>query len=126
MVTLRIELAKERDLSAALRKQVAELKSVLGQDLSKFKRSDLDSLLQFEVNDGNATDRQPSAEIDPSSRLPSLDEQVTILTNQNLNLMEELAECRVRADNLEKQLREHQPSRSESANGGGWTKMFSK
>lgn len=120
MVTLRLELTREREISDALRNQVSDLKSILGQQISSFDVEDLKRVVDHEIDSDNAADPPPSALPQPDKRIPTLNEQVQILTKQNLNLMEELAEWRAKAETFE---RLPQQSQSSKSLGGGW-KLF--
>ncbi|KAI3655970.1 hypothetical protein MP638_002308 [Amoeboaphelidium occidentale] len=89
LVTVRVELQKQKDVSEALRRQVLDFKSILGRDIKTFNADSLNAVLHHEVTEANSLEPLPQPEENPDARIPSVEEQVAILTNQNISLMEE-------------------------------------
>lgn len=107
LVSLKIDLSKERDVSDALRRQVADLKLVLAAELPKLGRDSLEAVLKHEVSAENAREAQPLSQMEHTT--PGLEEQVQILSAQNVRLLEESSHWQSRAETLERSMRETSP-----------------
>jgi septal ring factor EnvC (AmiA/AmiB activator) len=99
MVTLRVEVSKEKEVSDQLRRQVAELKSILKADMNKLNHDEVNVVLNHEVTPDNANLPLPEVKMD-AARMPSLEEQIAILTQQNVKLLEEAQFWRSKAESL--------------------------
>ena len=119
MVTLRVEMAKEKEVSDVLRRQVSDLKDVLKRDLQKLNREDLEDMLEHEVSVDTVERPLPSVELDDKARIPTEQEQIAQLTKQNVQLLEEAHHWRVKAEQMEKDLREVRGLGSGTISGSG-------
>jgi chromosome segregation ATPase len=108
LVTVRVELQKQKDVSEALRRQVLDFKSILGRDIKTFNADSLNAVLDHEVTEANSLEQLPQPQENPDARIPSVEEQVAILTNQNITLMEEAQLWRRKYEDLEKQSKSRQ------------------
>eukprot|EP00158_Paraphelidium_tribonemae_P006522 Partr_v1_DN27869_c1_g1_i1_m22500 putative ecotropic viral integration site len=143
LISVRIDLAKEREVQEALRRQVSDLKHVLEVDVKRFDRLELDRLVQHEVTLENAETPLPTAVPAPLSdqdRMPSLEEQVVILERQSLMLVEEAQDWKAKFEAKEREFNDlkqtyststssssgqHPPSQLPQQEGvSGWTKRF--
>jgi hypothetical protein len=94
---VRLELNKEKDQNGALKRQVADLKAILGKELVKFDRGEVEAMASYDVSADNVHPPAPATLHD----VP-IEEQLTALMVQNTDLMEELASWKKRAESLEK------------------------
>jgi hypothetical protein len=83
LVTVRIELAKEKEISSALRDQVQDLKNILEEKLSNFKKEDLQTFLNYKVSDNPENSEK-------GIPLSILQKRLDFLKEENLSLKGEL------------------------------------
>ena len=112
LISVRIELTKEKDVQEALRRQISDLKTILQQDISKYDKNELQKLIEHNVTTENSDQPLPAAAPIPASeseRTPTVQEQVQILTRQNIQLIQELDYWRAKHDDLSRNRQQGPP-----------------